>query len=115
MTYTFEILGVSPVLQFFNHEQEAANSGGNSGVAYLSSYRCTLDALIQSVEVISPKHGWQPDSAIDTVIRFWMRNADTIQYWKQRLDDAGSQNLLVSRMADLRSLRCEFESLLELD
>ena len=112
MTYTFEILGVSPILQFFNYQQDVLPQKPQTGVEYIGSYRCTLDALLESVETISPDRGWHLDEVVDTVIGFWMHNFDSVRHWKQRLEDAGSQNLLVTRLADVRSLQSEFEWLL---
>ena len=113
MAYTFEILGVSPVLYFFNHQQDLGQQTPASGVEYIGSYQCTLDALIQSIEPVPPDHGWDLDRAVDTVIDFWLSNSDRIRYWKRRLNDAGEHNLIVSRLADFTSLKSEFESLLD--
>jgi hypothetical protein len=111
MEYTFEILGVSPVLHFFNHQQEISDSQKAIGVEYLGTYHCTLDAFLESVEVVAPKQGWRGDRVVDTVIQFWVNNLDSIQHWKQRLEDAGKENLLVARVADIQSLQAEFERL----
>lgn len=113
MAFTFEILGVSPVLHFFDYEQEVLTQKPQTGVAYVGSYRCTLDALLESVESVTPNQGWELDQVVGTVIQFWMTNIDSIHHWKKRLEDAGEQNLLVSRLADLRSLKSEFEWLLQ--
>lgn len=111
MNYTFDILGVSPILYFFNQQQEKKQEELRNGVEYVASYKCTLDAVIQSVETAIPARGWDMEKVVDTVIDFWMQNSDTIAYWKERLKDAGSENLLVGRVADRESLRAEFESL----
>jgi hypothetical protein len=47
------------------------------------------------------------------MIDFWMHNSDRIQYWKKRLADAGNENLLIGRVADIKGLRAKFDSLLE--
>ena len=47
------------------------------------------------------------------MINFWMNNADSIQYWSSRLEDAGEDSLLVARVGDIRSLRQSFELLLD--
>lgn len=112
MDYTFEILGISPVLYFFNQQQEIVTKTPPLGVEYLGTHKCTLDELLKSIETVPPKRGWDLEQLVDTVVDFWMNNADSIRYWKTRLNDAGSENLLVSRVADLKSLRAEFESLL---
>jgi plasmid maintenance system antidote protein VapI len=109
--YTFELLGISPTLSFFNQQQELLQQQP-AGVEYLGNHKCTLDAFVESVETVSPNRGWEVDRAIDTVISFWMHNSESIQYWKRRLQDAGSENLLIARMGDIKSLQAAFESLL---
>lgn len=113
MKYTFEILGISPVLDFFNHQQKFIQNRQSLAIEYLGTYQCTLDVLIESVETISPNLGWELDDVVDTVLQFWMNHSERIRYWKRRLDDAGHENLLVSRVADIKSLKAEFESLLD--
>jgi len=112
MKYTFEILGISPVLDFFNHQQKILQKSPAEGIEYLGTYQCTLDAFLESVETVPPKRGWELDQVVDTVIQFWMNHSEPIRYWKARLGDAGHDNLLVARVADLQSLQAEFESLL---
>jgi hypothetical protein len=112
MEYTFEILGVSPVLHFFNHQQEVLRQKPRVQVEYLGAYHCTLDAFLESVETVPPDHGWHLDRVVDTVIGYWMNNSDSIRHWKARLVDAGNESLLVARVADLKALKAEFESLL---
>ncbi|MBW4519994.1 MAG: hypothetical protein KME16_09895 [Scytolyngbya sp. HA4215-MV1] len=111
MHYIFEILGVSPILHFFHHQQETLQKKAESNIQYLGTYQCTLDALIESVEALPAKQDWQLDHAIDTVIAFWLNNSDRVQHWKYRLADAGRESVLVSRLADLHSLQVEFEGL----
>jgi hypothetical protein len=111
MKYTFEILGVSPILSFFNQQQELQKHQP-IGVEYLGNRKCTLDSFVASVETVSPSRGWDVEIVVDTVINFWMQNSDSIQYWKRRLQDAGSENLLIARVGDIKSLQAAFESLL---
>ncbi|MDB9512406.1 hypothetical protein PN499_14540 [Kamptonema animale CS-326] len=112
MNYTFEILGVSPILSFFNQQQKILAESPSTGVEYLANRKCTLDAFVQSVETVSPTRGWDGDRVVEAVISFWMENSESIHYWKCRLQDAGSENLLVARVADIKSLQATFESLL---
>lgn len=112
MTYTFEILGVSPVLYFFNHQQEVTQKEPQVGVEYLGTPKCTLDALIESVETLPPHRGWDYNQLVKTVVDFWINHPDSISLWKDRLQDAGKENLLVSRVGSMKSFRQEFESLL---
>lgn len=113
MKYTFDILGVSPILYFFNQQQERKEQKSQTGVEYVAAYKCTLDALIQSVENVPNYRGWDLDDVINTVVNFWVNNSDSIKYWKERLKDAGSENLLVGRVANVKSLKAEFENLLD--
>jgi hypothetical protein len=48
---------------------------------------------------------------VDTVIQFWMNHPDRIRYWKERLEDSGNASVLVSRIADMPSLKAQFDSL----
>ncbi len=112
MKYTFELLGLSPVLDFFNHQQKLIEKRPSVGVEYLGSYQCTLDAFLESVETVPPKRGWDMDEVVDSVIQFWMNHSEGVRYWKERLRDAGKENLLVARVADIPSLQAEFEFLL---
>jgi hypothetical protein len=112
MEYSFEIVGVSPILTFFNHQQETQRQP-HAGAEYLGAYQCTLDAFLKSVESVPLRRDWQLDRVVDTVINFWLSHAEQVRHWKRRLEDAGAQNILVARVADLHSLRMEFESLYE--
>jgi len=112
MSYIFEILGVLPVIHFFDYQQDVIDQP-QPGVEYLGSYKCTLDALIESVETAPLKQRWELDQVVDAVINFWVNNLDSIRHWKKRLEDAGEQNLLISRLADYTSLKTEFERLFE--
>lgn len=112
MKYTFDLVGVSPVLQFFNHQQQSQQQSQHQGVEYLGTHICTLDAFLESVETVPAKWGWNLDQVVDTVVDFWLNNSESINYWKRRLSDAGKDNLLVARVADFTALQAEFESLL---
>lgn len=113
MKYTFALLGISPVLDFFNHQQKCVQKPPSAGIEYLGSYECTLDAFLASVETVPSKLAWNMDEVVDTVIQFWVNHSEPIRYWKTRLSDAGRDNLLVARVADIHSLKAEFETLLD--
>ncbi|MFN6517949.1 MAG: hypothetical protein RMY29_026165 [Nostoc sp. CreGUA01] len=113
MKYTFDIVGVSPLLQFFNHQQQIWQQPYRQGVEYLGMHTCTLDTFLKSVESVPPQRGWNMDRVVDTVIQFWLNNSDSIRYWKVSLSNAGKDNLLVTRLADITALQAEFESLLD--
>jgi hypothetical protein len=113
MRYTFEFIGITPTLSFFNHQHnERYNHSSGGGAAYLASDRCTLDAFLSSVEAVPLQRSWNLDTVVDSVITFWLNNAEQVRHWKTRLDDAGRENLLVARVADVPALKAEFESLL---
>ena len=112
MKYTFELLGISSVLDFFNHQQKLIQKTPSKSIEYLGSHQCTLDAFLESVETVPAKPGWAMDRVVDTVIQFWMNHPENIRYWKERLNDGGKENIIVARLADVKSLKAEFESLL---
>jgi hypothetical protein len=111
MQFNFEILGVSPVLDFFCHQQKINKRQHNLGVEYVGTQKCTLDALIRSIEPVPPKRGWDYEQLVESIVNFWIANPDTVDLWRSRLDDAGNENLLISRVGDIRSLRYELESI----
>ncbi len=112
MKYTFDIVGISPVLHFFSHQHQTLQKPQHQGVEYVATDKCTLDAMIESVEEVPQKWDWNKDEVVGTVINFWMNNSDSIRYWKSRLSDAGQENILVARIADMKSLKLELEYLL---
>ncbi len=112
MKYTFDIVGVSPILHFFNHQQQSEEKSQSQGVEYLGTHQCTLDAFLETVESVPSKWGWNRDEVVDTVVHYWMNNSESINYWKSRLTDAGKDNLIVTRLADIKALKSEFNSLL---
>lgn len=107
--YLFNIVGVASVLHFFNHEQAQKAQSQTSGVAYIASYSCSLDAVMQSVENTRFQPGWQQEDILQSVLDFWLANLDSVTHWQQRLQDAGSDTLLISRVADPTSLLKELE------
>jgi hypothetical protein len=113
MQYAFNILGVSPILSFFSQQQEIIHTQPDRAVEYLGSHKCTIDAFIASVDELPHKRGWDLNDVTNSMIQFWLENADSIEYWKSRLADAGTDNLLVARLANFQGLQQEFESLLD--
>ncbi|BAZ12749.1 hypothetical protein NIES4071_45820 [Calothrix sp. NIES-4071] len=111
MKYAFNIVGVSPVLHFFNHQQKSLIEAQPKGIEYLGAPTCTLDAFIETVESVPTKESWEMDEVVKTVIDFWMNNSESICYWKSRLVDAGKDNLIVTRVAEIQALQAEFDML----
>ena len=110
MSYNFEIIGITPVLTFFNYQQQTANNRDRSKV-YLASYQCTLDAVIESTNLIPQKPLWDWDEVIETTITFWLQHEDDIRHWKQELKKTSEDSLLVARVANIEVLRHELEQL----
>lgn len=112
MSYIFDILGVSPLLDFFTQQQTIQKKTANLDLEYLGIYTCTLDSFLESVETVSVQKNWEMDRVVDTVINFWMNNEEKVSYWTERLEDAGHENLLVARVGDIKGLKITFESLI---
>ena len=110
MSYNFEIISITPVLTFFNYQQQVENDPQRSK-AYIGSYFCTLDAFIESTEMIPQKPQWNWDEVIETMINFWVSHEDVVRLWKQELDNAQDNNLIIARVANVEALRQEFEHL----
>ncbi len=111
MSYNFEIIGITPVLTFFNYQQELETNPKRSK-AYLGSYDCTLDAFIESTKMIPQKPKWNWDEVVETMIDFWLKNEATVKQWKSELDNIEEDNLIIARIANFSALRSELEKLL---
>jgi hypothetical protein len=112
MSYTFDIVGVTPVLDFFYY-QEKVEQNPKRSKAYLASYQCTLDGFIQSTEMIVQKPDWNWDEVLESMVKFWLHHADSIEKWKQELETFGDNNLIIARVANVNWLRYEFQYLLD--
>ncbi len=111
MNYTFELLGISPVIYLFRQQQLTMQEELDGELEYLGVRKCTLDTFVASVEKISVQKHWHPQLVINAVVDFWVNNPQAIQYWSNRLEDAGLENLLLARVGRLEALRNTFESL----
>lgn len=112
MEYTFEIVGVSPLLAFFTYQHQTQPNP--RGAEYLATSRCSLDAFLESLETMPTRQRWNLDQAVESVIHFWLNHPEEVHHWQRQLEDAGTENLLIARLADLNALRVEFEALLNL-
>lgn len=113
MSYSFDIIGIAPVLQFFNHQQRL-EAKRDRAQAFLGSYRCTLDAFIAATEAVHHRPDWDWDAIAATIIAFWLNQENDIRHWKQQFADAeDGQNLIVARVVNYNSLRHEFETLFD--
>ena len=91
MSYSFDIIGVTPILDFFYYQQQVEQNPHRSK-AYLGSYKCTLDSFIKSTEMIPEKPDWNWDQVIESIIDFWVFQEETIQTWKQTLENSHQEN-----------------------
>jgi hypothetical protein len=112
MSYNFEIIGIAPILNFFNYQQEVEVSTERSK-AYLGSYQCTLDGFIESTKTIYRKPEWDWDEVVETMIQFWLKHEANIRHWKLESDNAENNNLVIARVANFEVMRTELEHLLE--
>lgn len=111
MSYSFDIIGIAPVLQFFDHQQREEDNP-NRSKAYLGSYCCTLDAFIEATQVVHRKPDWDWDAIVSSMVAFWLSQENDIRHWRHRLEIAdGQDNLVVGRVVNYNSLRGELESL----
>ncbi len=113
MSYNFDIIGISPVLQFFDQQQREEKTP-NRSKAYLGSYCCTLDAFIEATQEVHRKPDWDWDAIVNSMVAFWLSRENDIRHWQQELENAtGGNNLVVGRVVNYNSLRNEFESLFD--
>lgn len=111
MGYSFDIIGIAPVLHFFNQQQRVETRRDRSQ-AYLGSYCCTLDAFIKATETIHCRPDWDWDAIASTIVDFWLSQEKDVRHWKQQLSvTEGDQNLIVARVVNYDSLRHELEIL----
>ncbi|NEO25431.1 MAG: hypothetical protein F6K03_00670 [Kamptonema sp. SIO4C4] len=112
MSYTFDIVGLASVVTFFNYQQKVERNPQRSK-AYFGSQLCTLDAFIESADLIPQKPDWNWEEVVQSMIHFWVRHEEQIRYWQEELEQATADNLLIGRVANVPALRSELETLLE--
>jgi hypothetical protein len=113
MSYSFDIIGVAPVLQFFDQQQRVEPHLHRSKT-YVGSYCCTLDAFIEATEGVHLRPDWDWDAIVNSMVAFWLSQENNIRHWQHQLETAdGEHNLVVGRVVNYNSLRNEFESLFD--
>ena len=117
MQYAFDLVGVAPMVDFFHHEQalvQDRDSESRSLIwpAYLGVTGCDLDLFLDSMDDAIRARGWDIDEASQSVIQYWIDNADAIRHWRDRFEQAGEHSLVVGRVADCMALQTEFEAML---
>ena len=112
MSYAFDIIGISSVLQFFNHQQRSESNPRRSK-AYLGSHICTLDSFIEAADMTPQKPDWDWNEVVAAMVQFWINQEAKVRYWKFELEQVGKDNLIVARVANYDSLRNEFEGLFD--
>ena len=113
MTYVFDLVGVSPMIDFFHHEQSQQDKDLNGYPAYLGVQNCSLDLFLSSADEVIEQRQWNRDHAVDALVQYWITNRERVQHWGARLRDAGKHHLVIGRMADVPSLQRELESILK--
>ena len=111
MQYAFDLVGVAPMVEFF-HEQARSQDGDLLWPAYLGVTGCDLDLFLESMEDAIQSRGWDIDEASQSVIQYWMDNAEVVRHWRDRFKQAGDYSLVVGRVADCVTLQAEFEAML---
>ena len=112
MSYNFEIIGITPVLTFFDYQQTLETDSQRSKT-YLGSYHCTLDSFIESTDMIPAKPKWDWEEVTQTMINFWLKHENSVRHWHSELKQAQSDSFLIARVANLEGLRHEFEHTFE--
>lgn len=109
MNYTFEIVGVAPIWNFFTHQQRV-ELDPNRSRAYLGSYQCTLDSFIAATDTIHQKPDWDWDAVVNEMVAFWVNHGDDVSHWRYELTKATDDSLIVARVANFQALRQELET-----
>ncbi|NJL02573.1 MAG: hypothetical protein HC838_14360 [Spirulinaceae cyanobacterium RM2_2_10] len=109
MSYTFDIVGISPVFNFM--DRQSPDRIAVTSKAYLGSPECSLDAFMRSVDLLSEKPAWNWDEVMTAIVNFWLVNEERIRYWKTELAIARDDHLLVAYIAHVEALRHELEQL----
>ncbi|MGK7910475.1 MAG: hypothetical protein AB4050_03185 [Synechococcus sp.] len=112
MRYSFELIGITPILDFFNHQQRNKSQTEGDRAEYIGSYHCSLDRFLSHLHDVPPERNWNMGLLSQAVVDYWIASAHTIQYWQDRLSDAGDSCLVVGRVANTQALRGEFEAML---
>lgn len=112
MNYTFEIIGITPILTFFDYQQKLEQDK-NRSKTYLGSYQCSLDGFIESVDTIPKKPDWNWDDVVGSMVAFWLKNEAKVRYWQQRFNPVPKEAIIVAKVANIDALRLELESLLD--
>ncbi|MEL7086802.1 MAG: hypothetical protein AAF268_15980 [Cyanobacteria bacterium P01_A01_bin.3] len=112
MRYSFELIGITPILDFFNHQQHKQKQIYGDRAEYIGSYHCSLDRFLSQLQDVPPERQWDMSLLSQAVVDYWIASAHSIQYWQERLSDAGDSCLVVGRVANTQALRGEFEAML---
>ena len=112
MRYSFELIGITPILDFFNHQQQKQQEIYGNRAEYIGAYNCSLDRFLDRIQNVPPERNWDFDLLSQAVVDYWIASAHSIQYWQERLNDAGDGCLVVGRVANTQALRGEFEAML---
>ncbi|NJN74303.1 MAG: hypothetical protein HC799_16670 [Limnothrix sp. RL_2_0] len=113
MAYSFDLIGVAPLLTFFNYQQKNEQNP-HRPKAYVGSYNCTLDSFINAMDMIPKKPEWNWDEVVESMVKFWILHEEKIRLCESELaTDTEEPSLVIARVANLEALRGEFELLFD--
>ncbi|MBE9031952.1 hypothetical protein IQ266_19635 [filamentous cyanobacterium LEGE 11480] len=107
--FTYEIIGISPTWHYIQlqHDQQDTNT------TYIANQEYHLKTLIETIENMGHKRPRDQERMINAVYEFWVEHLESVKYWRTRLAEVGSDNVLISRFRIAENLRNELEALLE--
>ncbi|QEY32606.1 hypothetical protein EVJ50_10620 [Synechococcus sp. RSCCF101] len=106
MTYLLQLCGFSDPLRLFYLEQQ-------QGPCYGGFRRFHLDDLMDWALAIASRRHWDSDLIEKAVMDHWLRRAEQIRLWQQRLGQQPSQQLLVAAIGTNQDWQRRCERLLE--
>ena len=112
MSYSFDIVSVDSVWNFFQYQQKVEQSRDRS-CAYVGSYECTLDGFIAATNLVHHKPDWDWDAVAAQIVNFWLKDSNGLSRWRQELAQAEETCLIVGRVANFGLLRNELETLFD--
>ncbi|OKH11316.1 hypothetical protein [[Limnothrix rosea] IAM M-220] len=113
MSYSFDLLGVTPLINFFEYQQKNEQDPYRPKT-YIGSYNCTLDSFIDAMDMIPKKPEWDWDQVVEKMVQFWVRHEDRVRACEDDLNvDSDEPQLVIARVVNIEALRDNFELLFD--
>lgn len=113
MAYSFELLGVTPLLSFFEYQQKNEQDPQRPKT-YVGSYNCTLDSFIHAMDMIPEKPKWDWDQVVEAMVQFWFCHEEKVRACESDLTvDSEEPRLVIARVVNIEALRGNFELLFD--